>query len=329
MPARVMVATPRRFMKVRRLAEPNDGIRMMLEFIRRVQDVCERRGLACHLMASEDIPRTVRDTLVFSHHTYRDGFFGELEKAGNQVWHYKAADLPQTMVVDRGGFSGWSSVADLTMDGIPSAPREEVEAFFEGSRAAVRASNVSKYAQTAMRGHIGAGRPYVFVALQTKNDIVQRHAYVPMLDMLQMVVDRFLGTDWDVVIKRHPRCKDEEVDAAIRRQLAKGRTVRLTDASIHDILNDASALFTVNSGVGSEAMAYGVPIYCFGKSDYAPVAHQVRSAGELADTTSPIRLRQGLADHKHFLHFYRTVYQVKAGDDLLRRIDRIVGEFPA
>lgn len=321
---RVIVSTPKDFLKIHHLTKPNDAIRMMLTFIEAVKLECAERGLPSHITVSERLPKSLKNTLIFSHHTFRDDRFRKLEDAGNEVWHFKAADLPGTMVIDRGGFSGWSSLAGTRIDDIPAeASAEETYSFFKQNHANVRAANLSKYNQPTQNGP-PSEQPYVFIALQTKDDMVQNLAYLPMLDMLDMVVDRFVGTPLDVLIKRHPKCEDREVEAAIDRQLAKAPNIKLTCASIHDILAGAEAVFTVNSGVGSEALAYGLPLYCFGGADYAAAAHEIRSIEELRHTTSPLHMKLTEAEHRRFLHYYRTVYQTKI-EGIRQRVAEIVG----
>ena len=44
-----------------------------------------------------------------------------------------------------------------------------------------------------------------------------------------------------------------------------------SDASIHDLINHAKAVYTINSGVGFEAMFYNKPIVTFGRIEYDAV----------------------------------------------------------
>lgn len=47
------------------------------------------------------------------------------------------------------------------------------------------------------------------------------------------------------------------------------------DVNIHDLLEKCEAVFTINSGVGMEALLHKKPVYCFGRSEYASVSHFV------------------------------------------------------
>lgn len=324
----IYVATPRRFVTEKRLAEPNDAISMMLEFIVTVQEVCHERKNACRFVLSENLPAGGSEMIFFSHHTFTNERFARAEARGAQIWHFKAGDLPRTMTLDRRGFSGWSTLADLNYAEVPvpQATDAEVHAFFSLSRDAIRSANISKYPQHRTGDELRAGGPYVFVALQTRDDVVQQKAYMPMLKMLDLVIRRFLGSPYRIVIKRHPKCRDGDVAGALEAARALGSSVVITDASIHQILENAAAVFTVNSGVGSEAMIYEIPIYCFGAADYAPVAHQIRNEDDLLRLTSPLASRCSVEQQKRFYHFYRQIYQVTPGTNLRSRLENILAE---
>ena len=148
-------------------------------------------------------------------------------------------------------------------------------AFFDGVKAEITGKALSKYAQSQTLDPLP--ERFVFVVLQTIGDMVQRNAYMPMLDMLDAVVRRFENSGYMVVVKRHPKCRSRRVRNALN-TVAQRPHVLVTQASIHQLLNSAQAVFTVNSGVGGEALVYETPIYCFGKADYSSVASRMRSA---------------------------------------------------
>jgi len=43
----------------------------------------------------------------------------------------------------------------------------------------------------------------------------------------------------------------------------------MSDASVHDLISGANAVFTVNSGVGLEALLHGRPVVVTGECDYS------------------------------------------------------------
>lgn len=54
-----------------------------------------------------------------------------------------------------------------------------------------------------------------------------------------------------------------------------GHWVGANQCSIHFLLKNCEAVFTVNSGTGMEALLYDKPVYTFGEVDYEAVSHHV------------------------------------------------------
>lgn len=324
LPLSTYVATPRRFLRPDRLARKRTALTNLLAMIDVAQAAAIKRGLGLQIVAVEQLQDLPPARLVLSHHTVEDGLFTALREKGSTVWHFKTGDLPGSLTIDAGGFSGWSTLARRSIESLDldSMDLTAAEAFFQQRYAAVVGENQSKYQQPDQTQASLPDPLFVFVALQTLGDMVQRQARVPMLDMLAMVIRRFAGTGVTVVVKRHPKCRSKRVLAAINAARLQPH-VRITAASIHQILAAASALFTVNSGVGSEAMLHKVPIYCFGGADYAPVAHQVRSEGDLIEMTTPIRPAVSDADLVRFHAYYRQTHQSFGKDRLSARVDRL------
>ena len=319
-PADIVVHTPRRFLSLRKLIRPNEAIDALLEIIGATQSITKSKGARFALTTT--LPRKA-PRLLLSHHTFDTPQIRHLRNLGTNVLHFKAADLPGRTSFDAMGFSGWSSMARQTVDTLPldNIPQTQADAGYDAAKQQAMTQNLSKYAQSdateAPQGH------YVFVALQTIGDMVQKQAFVPMLELLDMVIARFAGTGTQVVIKRHPKCKSSAVSDALRDAVALPH-VTLSTASIHTLLARAQALFTVNSGVGSEAIVHGTPIYCFGASDYAAVAHQMRNAATLAALTDPPHHRCDPATLRRFHYYYRNVYQVERATGLSDRLTQLI-----
>ena len=99
------------------------------------------------------------------------------------------------------------------------------------------------------------------------------------LDTLKLtaeVVKAFRGTPYTVVIKRHPLDTRSDLSS-----FAKEAHVVLSQHSIHDIIPDASAVITANSGVGFEALLYKKAVYTSGHSDYHWVTHKIYNEADV------------------------------------------------
>lgn len=229
------------------------------------------------------------------------------------VTHFKPADLPGYVVIDAGGYSGWSSLASQSLADIDLPPLSEALTFFQTHKSEVLSGNLSKYRQKS--GVSGGGLPddFVFVALQVASDRTQKLARLPMLEMLAIVEERFRGSGTQVVVKRHPKCSSPKV-ASVLQALAATGSIQLSDLSIHTLVANSRAVITVNSGVGSEAILHLKPVYTFGASDYAAIAHSVHDAAQFEHLTNPIRKAASPDDMIRFLHYYRNHYLVHFSD---------------
>ena len=144
-------------------------------------------------------------------------------------------------------------------------------------------------------------------------DRVQSLARVPMLQMLDIVVRRFAGMDRAVVVKRHPLCQNRHVSDVLA-ALSASKKILLRNDSIHDLISNADAVITVNSGVRSEAAIYLKPVYIFGAAEYAPIAHSISDEADFVRKTNPIELPVSADMIKRFVYFYRNRWLVDTQD---------------
>jgi hypothetical protein len=238
--------------------------------------------------------------LTLSYHTHG-------QRSGRM--HFKEADLPEYFSLDPGGYAGWSTLSLKSVDELPLGKftKDEVETFFAAERRRVIEANHSKYAQKAALDQEPLPPRYVFVAMQTRFDRVQQLARIPMLDMLDIVIRRFAGSEHRIVVKRHPRCTNNGVAETLARLAGDGSIV-LRDDSIHSLIAGADAVITVNSGVGSEAAIHLKPVYIFGAAEYAPIVHNIESEADFAAKTDPIRPAVSEESIKRFVYFYRNEF---------------------
>jgi capsule polysaccharide modification protein KpsS len=107
-----------------------------------------------------------------------------------------------------------------------------------------------------------------------------------------------------VVVKRHPRCKDEGVQHLISKLQQEGK-ITVTKAPVHDILRKAKLVITVNSGVGFEALLHLLPVITTGGSEYHWVTRVVKKPTDLPKVLSwqpdPDLI-------KKFLYYYHNQY---------------------
>jgi len=276
------------------------------EVLRRVQAEGFSIQLVPQIGTNEFVVTDQGDHLTVAYHAISDK---------PRLVSIKEADLPHLAYFDGKGYSGWSELTFRrdVREQLRKLDADDVERFFVGERATVLAGNVSKYAQRELGTPLRLPERYVFVALQTSVDHVQTLAHVPMLTMLDWAVDRFAGTDIRVVVKRHPRCKSARVVHRMRELEARGQII-ISDASIHQLIEPALAVLTVNSGVGSEALLHLKPVYLFGRADYRHVCHEIHRYEQFVELTSPIRAPVDADTIKRFLYWVRRHVLVNVRD---------------
>lgn len=243
-------------------------------------------------------------------------------------FHVKIGTLYGHFIVDSHGYSGWASIAGASLEelvrGVDAAEadrhwRRLCQDLVDGGK--------SKYAQ----GDSGVPQVdggYIFLPMQVADDTVARLADIDTLSLLQALAAWAARSGQAVVVKRHPMCRDERIDAAIREAAAAGH-ILVSDANIHGLVAGARCVVTVNSGVGAEALLQLKPVITTGGSDYAAAtgrAHSVEELYALLDAGAGPFLADD--DIKKFLWTYTRNYMVRFDDEaaLSARLSRLLAQ---
>ena len=231
-------------------------------FYRLLRRVLLTRG---HEVVASDVIHGVPDGMgtwdvCLTHHGHGHGEQG--------VWHVKKGYLPGHLYVDR---CGYGPLAEASYFEPPWHASGFMLARAQAFIGALDLSNVSKWPQPPRR-ESPTGR-YVFVPLQVRTDTTQEFAHMSQIDMLRTVAEALRGSGVRVLAKRHPF--DQEFPDL-------GSAVEwVDDWSIHDLLKNAEAVVTVNSGVGFEALLWRRPVITCGVSDYAWAVLEAKDAPSL------------------------------------------------
>ncbi len=190
----------------------------------------------------------------------------------------KGAYLPGFFYVDRGGYSGWSRITDLTFEpGMIDA--EKARRYYHDKLwAPILSRRISKYAQPDQPPVLPAD--YIFVPLQVPGDTVLKLAHFSQEDLVATLIrDRVAP----VVIKVHPVARHDfpEHVAAIRALHDPGAGVHVVDGHVHDLILGARVVVCTNSGVGVEALLLGRPVITCGTSDYHHLTQAARHPSAL------------------------------------------------
>jgi hypothetical protein len=228
--------------------------------------------------------------------------------------HFKNADLPDYMCIDAGGYSGWSTISGRPLKSLDmptlANSRKICDKLFK-DQVPVDDAKLPQPDQDAAAMPLPAR--YVFVALQGKVVDGPDPERFGTKAMLQIVMDRFQGTDISVVVKLPPRLTNANLIGWLIAETQLGSII-LSENSMHSLAAGSEAVITVNSKVGSEVMIHRKPIYCFGGSDYDAIAHRITSADQFKDLTTPIRPAVRENDLLRFIAYYRTKYLVNRAE---------------
>ncbi|EEB79497.1 CDP-Glycerol:Poly(glycerophosphate) glycerophosphotransferase family [marine gamma proteobacterium HTCC2148] len=259
-----------------------------------------------------------RDNYVLSHHT-RGG--------GDKHFHIKTSAVKGFVSFDSDGFAGWASIAKDNLhcreriEGISSTLSEKT---WETAFYTIIAKNSSKYSQPEHE-ESGYTFKYVFLPLQIAVDLVASLSYITGSDLASFLVEKFAGSEYKVVIKRHPLCRSNETKELLEK-LSDEDHVIISKNSVHELIKNASLVVTVNSGVGMEAILHLKNVIITGRADYFYGATLVNSIWDLEKyLDSSDWKKKNDVQLKKFIHFYFNDFliDVNSGKEVSERIRKI------
>lgn len=204
------------------------------------------------------------DVLHFIHHT---------ERGGKNIIDFKCAYLNNLWYFNAGGYSGYTSIENLTQPHDLSTINE----FYE--RVIAPASKHTKFQGYNSKNHnhinireVESYIPdmFILVALQVENDTAMKLKHIETDSMIRIACAVGKRMNLPVVVKKHPLGSSVgRVPVAVDTMIRES-TIVVTTANIVHLLNRAKAVFVINSGVGFEAGMKLKPVITFGKNDYSP-----------------------------------------------------------
>lgn len=233
------------------------------------------------------------------------------------VARLKESYLPGYYYFDRTGYSGWAELAfnkRLQAEAL-SYESEDRRSFIEIIKDEKITNDTSKYEQQyeAENYEFSRIKPYVFLAMQTSDDIVARLSNVDQIRLALLLAEKTKSLGINLVVKRHPCCKDVNIEYLLRRLTKEFSNVHVSRCSVNALISQAKSVVTVNSGVGFEALLLGVPVFTAGLSDYAFVTMAITKGedlGEIDFLGPPVD-----ADRiNRFLDYYLREYCLCIGD---------------
>jgi Capsule polysaccharide biosynthesis protein len=191
--------------------------------------------------------------------------------------------------------------------------RGAADKFFEGLHRRFAEPRSSRYRQEVERSTLPNNCVAVF--LQGRYPYSRKQNYMTMEEMIKEVVG---GTPNNrVVVKPHPLEKDYGMEA-IREVRQAGYCFDVTDANVHDILDAAVVVASVNSSVCFEGFMHRKPSVVFGRTDFQSLVETVRAPGQFGAALATARDREW--DFAAMLHWYFKNHTIRVRSSKFERL---------
>lgn len=245
----------------------------------------------------------------------------------NNTWHTKKGYIPGFVYFDRTGYSGWAEIANsqTLFDASQQVDTVTARDFLTPFAQDYILNNRSKISQNKSDSFLRPDAPYVFVAGQIPTDSVQYWADIKSDDLIRLVANTFKNTRYTVIYKPHPIDYDKR--RSFYNKLAKTLPITISHGSVHQIIKDATAVFTINSGVGFEALLHNKPVFCSGHSDYHWVTHRIKKADDIKNFEEKVK-KTDITRIQKYMYYMLKNYFVECDNltSIQNRIEQVLKE---
>lgn len=207
--------------------------------------------------------------MIFVPHRHR----GQFPQLSQSVNYYMQVIFPWLFTAD---IWGWSAAAShYPCDSYKTFQPDT--ALFDRYVQRICHDNQSKFMQPPhksrlslwLHGQLPLWGKYVFFPCQIPHDeSILFFSPFDELEVIEAVVDWAKTHHVHVVFKKHPKNLESMAPLV---KAATGSYIHWSEASVHDLIEGCAAVFTINSGVGFEALLHKRPVVTFGHTEYDAV----------------------------------------------------------
>lgn len=258
---------------------------------------------------------------IIPHRCYLD-----FDDGSTPVLFYMQEYFRSVFVLDEKGWSAASSKYPFDLKTMQNATG--YNAFDEYRRRLQAGELGSKFAQTPQKGLselISGGdipvlwnwfflpkkkRPYIFFPLQIPHDqSIEYFSDISELSVIQALTKWAKASGNAVVLKPHPanRKAMKQFESFV-----DNKTVFWSEAHVYDLIEHASAVYTINSGVGFESLLHMKPVVTFGRAEYDCVTFQATTdtLDKAWDYCSNIERAELEKKYRRFIDWFLSSYAV-------------------
>lgn len=226
--------------------------------------------------------------------------------------HYKSTHNGQCLI-DKCGYSGWAEIAHLGKRvNYTNITDQEALSFFlsEKTKAFANIKHETSY------------KNYVLVPLQVPGDSVQKLAYFNYFEMLEIIINKFTEFGMNIVISRHPQCKDRQVSAYLEKVKSKDN-IFLANTKTISLIENAKVIALCNSSIAWDCILAEKPILAFGRAEYSAIVKNVKEITDL----DLIENFDDLVNKEEYYKFYYAFwkrYTSKGTANINKRVIRLL-----
>lgn len=211
-----------------------------------------------------DLVRELAADITFVPHRDPNSFANGNEHSN--VYYYMQTVFPHLFSINKCGWGG-DAAAD---EGLTFRNYCVPDKSFEEYRSAID-RNESKFPQPNNDNLLPFDNYVLFTCQIPHDQTIKLHSNVEVIDGLKSVLEFTKKWGLNLIVKGHPINSGSMVNLkALTKEYPHARWV-LEEHSIHKLLKNCEALFTVNSGTGMEGILHKKPVYIFGRADYSDI----------------------------------------------------------
>lgn len=291
-PARVALFVPRLDLPWKRvqaqsappaLTEDVLGLRLRWhEFATRIANALEMQGLTVDLVeipAAEIEPARLdasgADIALIPHRCHLDWNPGN-----TRVFFYMQEYFRWVFIVNERGWSAASSVYPVDVNALPDKASNAFQIYRDKLLKGEWSSKFDQAPQKTTDELIAEGAlpattdtddqsqylPFIFLPLQIPHDQSIRYfSPIEEIDMVKALVAWAKSRNVAIVMKPHPANKKAMGQF---QEFVDDSRIFWSEANINDLIRHSTAVYTINSGVGFEALLHIKPVVTFGKVEY-------------------------------------------------------------
>ena len=204
-----------------------------------------------------------------------------------RVRYYMQMVIPHIFSIDSDGWCASSKIWPI----IPSDSNDD-KVFSKLSARLV--TNTSKFPQPQKKDILLPDNFILFPCQIPHDETIQFHSDVSVEASLEALIDSIDSfPNLALVIKGHPVNPSsmqslKNIFEKKKSSLINKQIYWIDDLSIHQLLESCLAVFTVNSGVGLEAVLHRKKVFTFGNADYASISTKIMFGGSQSSAVKAI-----------------------------------------